>query len=419
MPVDAAAGRLRMALPRAAPVLGIATLLAMVAALPVGIPARGGSGGLWVTMIPFAVVGAVVARRQPQNPIGPILLLLSFAVVASSDAGQYSVLRYRDGHRGLPLAQVAVFLAPGTWMWLVVLLPLPLALFPDGRLSRRWRRVLWADLAIGAVFVVITLWQGASGILAPHLQVDKHGQLAGNDSPAFLAAAYPVVILLYLAFGLAWALRLLLDFRRSTGDYRQQLKWLLSGGGLAVVGLMLEFGLGMSDSQVLRGIGNVGLLAALLAIPIGLGVSILKYRLYDIDRLISRTLSYTILTGLLVGVFVGIVVLTTHVLPFSSPVAVAASTLAAAALFNPLRLRVQRLVDRRFNRSRYDAEVILSTFTAHLRDAVDVETVRGELLHAVRAAIEPAHASVWIRAGAGQQLQSVPAHPSPRADSLR
>ena len=128
-----------------------------------------------------------------------------------------------------------------------------------------------------------------------------------------------------------------------------------------------------------------------------MGVGILKYRLYEIDRLISRTISYAILTGLLAGVFLGIVGLTTHVLPFSSPVGVAASTLAAAALFNPLRLRVQRLVDRRFNRARYDADAIVAAFTLRLRDAVDLDTVRHELLAAVDGAVKPAHASVWIR----------------------
>src|SRR4029077_1387596 len=145
--------------------------------------------------------------------------------------------------------------------------------------------------------------------------------------------------------------------------------------------------------QLVSDTGTLGL----AALPISIGVGILKYRLYEIDRLISRTLSYLILTSLLVGVFVGIVVLATDVLPFSSPVAVAASTLAAAALFNPLRLRVQRLVDRRFNRARYDAEAIVAAFTMRLRDAVDLDTVRGELLRAVNGAVQPAHASVWIR----------------------
>ncbi len=139
------------------------------------------------------------------------------------------------------------------------------------------------------------------------------------------------------------------------------------------------------------------MVVGLIALPISFGVGILKYRLYEIDRLISRTLSYLIITGLLAGVFVGIVVLATDVLPFSSPVGVAASTLAAAALFNPLRLRVQRLVDRRFNRGRYDAEAIVAAFALRLRDAVDLDTVHSEMLAAVTGAIHPSHASLWIK----------------------
>ncbi len=117
----------------------------------------------------------------------------------------------------------------------------------------------------------------------------------------------------------------------------------------------------------------------------------------DLDRLISRTLSYAIVTGLVVGVYVGVITLVTRVLGFSSPVAVAASTLAAVALFNPARVRIQRVVDRRFNRARYDAEATIASFTARLRDAVDVEKVRSELLEVVNRAVEPAHATVWIR----------------------
>jgi hypothetical protein len=153
--------------------------------------------------------------------------------------------------------------------------------------------------------------------------------------------------------------------------------------------------LSYSSSQVLRAIGDAAVVG-FLAFPISIGVGILKYRLYEIDRLISRTLSYAIVTGLLVLVFGGIVVSTTDVLPFSSPIGVAASTLAVAALFNPLRQRVQRFVDRRFNRARYDAEAIVAAFSARLRDAVDLDTVRGDLVHAVERAVEPSYSSLWI-----------------------
>ena len=136
---------------------------------------------------------------------------------------------------------------------------------------------------------------------------------------------------------------------------------------------------------------------ALLGLPIGIGIGILRYRLYDIDRLISRTLSYALLTGLLVGVFIGLVLLTTRVLPFSSPVGVAASTLLAAALFSPLRNRLQRLVDRRFNRAHYDAEATVAAFGSRLRDAVDPETVLSELATAAGGSLQPAHVTVWVR----------------------
>ena len=140
-------------------------------------------------------------------------------------------------------------------------------------------------------------------------------------------------------------------------------------------------------------------------IPAAVGVAILKYRLYDIDRLISRTLAYAIVTGLLVGVYAGLVLLATQVFGLRTPVAVAAATLAAAALFSPLRRRVQRVVDRRFNRVRYDADQTVAAFAARLRDAVDLDTVRADLLAVVNSAVEPAHISVWI-AGGGQKPPS-------------
>ena len=138
---------------------------------------------------------------------------------------------------------------------------------------------------------------------------------------------------------------------------------------------------------------------ASFALPVAISVAILKYRLYEIDRIISRTLAYAIVTGLLVGVYAGLVLLATRVLSFHTPVAVAASTLAAAALFNPLRRRVQRAVDRRFNRARYDADQTVTAFAARLQDAVDLDAVHDDLARVVHQALEPAHVSVWISHG--------------------
>jgi hypothetical protein len=136
--------------------------------------------------------------------------------------------------------------------------------------------------------------------------------------------------------------------------------------------------------------------AGVVALPAGIGVGILKYRLYDIDRIISRTLAYAIVTGLLVGVYAGLVLLATQVLEVKSPVAVAGSTLAAAALFSPLRRRIQRIVDRRFNRVQYDADTTVAAFAARLKDPVDLHTVQDDLASVVQQTLEPSHISVWI-----------------------
>jgi hypothetical protein len=393
MQAEPAFGRLRLASPKSGRVLTAATLVALVLAATLSI--LGGDGGIWIVLIPFAVVGAIVVRRQPHNPVGSILLVLPLVVMLCGDAGQYAVLRYLRGHDWLPLGRVAVFLAPGGWFWLVVLLPLPLALFPDARLTRGWRNLLRAYFVFAAAVVGSIVWHDANTIGARHLRLDSSGQLATFSSSG-TSVQDAVTIVLYVAFCLAWVARLVLAYHRSSGDYRQQLKWLLVGGTIGLVGVTLAISTsgGGTLSTV---VGGVGFLVGLFSLPVSLGIGILKYRLYDIDRLISRTLSYAVLTALLVAVFAGIVVFSTHVLPFSSPVGVAASTLAAAALFNPLRRRVQHSVDRRFNRSRYDAEATVTAFTMRLRDAVDLDTIRVELLRAVDRAVEPAHASLWLK----------------------
>ena len=398
---EIAAGRLRLASPRTAFVLGVAAVLLVAAAVPLAIVRHGLSQG--VIVIPFGVVGFVVARRQPRNPIGWILLALTLAFLLSDDGGSYAVLYYQRGHHALPLGRVGAFLA-AWWIWLLLLLPLPIGLFPDGRLSGRWRWVVWAYLAVCALFVLGYTWQDATGIAARHIRVDSNGELLSADSGFGGPAVKVVMAVSFVAFCVACVGRQILSYRRSAGDHRQQLKWLLSGGAISIGGLLLAMAINNSNNSVLRALGFVGFVSV-AALPIGIGVGILRYRLYEIDRLISRTVSYLIVTGLLAGVFVGTVVLATDVLPFSSPVAVAASTLAVAALFSPLRRRVQRLVDRRFNRTRYDAEAIVAGFTAHLREAVDLDTVRSELLLAVDGAVHPAHASLWIR------LQQPPSHP--------
>jgi hypothetical protein len=165
----------------------------------------------------------------------------------------------------------------------------------------------------------------------------------------------------------------------------------MAGSAASVVGLAGTFLL-----QSLGALDAVCLAVGIFSLPVCISFAILKYHLYDIDRLISRTLSYTLVTGILVGVYAGVVLLATRVLPLSSPVAVAGATLAAAALFSPLRRRVQRLVDHRFNRPRYDADQTLAAFAARLKDAVELDSIRDDLIGVIHQALEPAHVSVWL-----------------------
>ena len=280
---------------------------------------------------------------------------------------------------------------------MVVLLPLAIALFPDGRLpSRRWRWVLRAYLAVCAILLAGFFWQDLTGVLARRIQIDSSGELAVFNGSSSSGLASSLLQVLFVVLSLAWVLGQVVKYRSSTGEYRQQLKWLLAGGAICITSLVLGLSLGGSHSALLRAIGSAAFLG-IVALPIGIGVAMLRYRLYEIDRLISRTISYAILSGLLIGIYLGVVTLTTRALPLSSPVGVAASTLTAAALFNPLRRRVQRLVDHRFNRARYDAEATIAAFAAQLRDAIDLNSIGNELVHAVDSAVEPSHASLWIR----------------------
>ena len=190
--------------------------------------------------------------------------------------------------------------------------------------------------------------------------------------------------------------RQLVSWRRSSGDRRQQLKWLASGAAVTIVSVVVALPLSTSGTSTALQVWLDNLIwCGLAALPVSMGVAILRYRLYEIDRIISRTLAYAIVTGLLVGVYAALA-LAAGVAGFHSQVAVAAATLAAAALFNPLRRRVQRMVDRRFNRARYDADVTVAAFAARLKDAVELDAVRADLTGVVQATLEPAHVRLWL-----------------------
>jgi hypothetical protein len=388
----------------AATVLGAAVVVLLAASVPLALLTHQlGGGSSLILVIAFVVVGTVVARHQPRNAIGWSMLAASGFLALSADASLYSVLDYRLRHGGLPLGPVAVLVQP-TWAPAIFLFALSIVLFPDGELpSGRWRWPIGLLAALGTAWLAGAFAIAATTILGHRIQIESGGDLVAIDHARGGFAWWPYVqtafFILLASVGLAWLASRVPAYRRSSGERRQQLKWLLCGGIAAVIGGVATV-LFSSSGGVLGLVGRVAVVG-LLGLPLGIGVGILKYRLYEIDRLISRTLSYTLLTALLVGVFTGLVLLTTRVLPFSSPVGVAASTLAAAALVNPLRGRLQRVVDRRFNRARYDADALVAAFGTRLRDAVDLEAVRAGLLETTARALEPAHVSVWLRGERG------------------
>ena len=394
--------RWRWASRRTAAVVGTVALVAPFATIPLAIliDRTTSSGpsvvGLYLVFaLAFAGVGVVVARREPRNPIGWLLLGASLAMSAGNAGPEYAYLDYTVHHGRLPLGAVGVLLSQA-WVYAFMLLPLIILLFPDGRLGPRWRWPLRAYLCAFGVYVAGTLQVAVVALSLRH-PIDSGGNLAGSSHPfgsaAWVGPAQAAITAFFVLFCVAAVASRVLSFRSATGERRQQLKWLGAGGAFAIAMLLTTIAWSSAPGFV----GNDLLPIALTALPVSIGVGILKYRLYEIDRLISRTLAYAILTALLVGTFIGLVALSTDALSLSGRVGVAASTLAAAALFNPLRVRIQRVVDRRFNRARYDAQSTVAAFTARLRDAVEIDAIRADLLDAVNGAVEPIHASVWIR----------------------
>jgi hypothetical protein len=273
-----------------------------------------------------------------------------------------------------------------------------LLLFPDGRpLTRRWWAVFWASAGLAALFLVVT-WIApepvtlGSGLPSMPNPTGIHGLshllygVLGNGGWVFS-----------FVFLLLAVVSVVLRYRRSAGEERLQLKWFAYAVAVSLglifallpVAPMGSAGQLIYDIAIVAGIG--------LAVPAAIGIAVLKYRLYAIDRIISRTVSYVLVTGLVIGVYLGCVALLTKVLPVRGSVGIAVSVLAAAALFNPLRRRVQGAVARRFDRARYDAERVVTQFSVQLRDQVDLDVLGDGLLGVVDEVLAPAHLSLWLR----------------------
>jgi hypothetical protein len=349
-----------------------------------------------VILATFVTVGLIIAWHRPGNPIGWIILA-GVDVQGLAIAGSvYVTLARRPGYH-LPVGPL-VWL-DSAWFLGIAAVPLIILLFPDGRPpSPRWRRVMWSYIAMVGGYLACTYAAVIVALAEHRTRIDANGSPDFINHPVgWYAAATDVFTVLLPAFWLSFVAAQVISWRRSSGERRQQLKWLMASAAVLAVSQAVIQPLGSDPnlSAAEQGILNTASAITLAALPVGLAVAIMRYRLYDIDRIISRTLAYAIVTGLLVGVYAGLVLLATQVLSVKSPVAVAAATLATAALFNPVRRRVQRIVDRRFNRARYDADQTVAAFAARLKDSVDLTAVQGDLASVVQRVLEPVHLSLW------------------------
>jgi len=363
-----------------------------------------GVGPLFPLMFPlvpvlFALVGALITSRHPRNAIGLVMMLpgLSFAflidVIAPATTGQFPP-------PATPSILFLIVLWFSNWNWLLLVLPIMfiMLLFPTGRtLSTRWNWLVYLGLGIAAILVLtITFAQ----------------ELAPNTDPIPWSVPNPIgflksewidaitgpFLILFPVWIILCAISLFVRFRRSRGVEREQIKWLFYAGAVFVVFYMPSF-IGNTYSQA-ESFWNLLLPIGMSTFPIAIAIAILRYRLYDIDIIIRRTLQYTLLTGLLALVYLGSVVLlqglVENLTGEQSPVVIVISTLVIAALFNPLRIRVQDFIDRRFFRKKYDAEQALAQFAVVARDEVDMDQLNAALLQAVEETMQPEKISLWL-----------------------
>src|SRR5271170_325565 len=323
-----------------------------------------------VTFMAVPPVGFVLASRRPGNKTGWIFLAAGLVLGLAFFCWRYGQRGVVAAPGSLPAARAAAWFQNWAWAIPVAGFGFILLLFPTGRLrSPRWRPAAWFAAA------VFTLETADMMVRACRVWAHPYAPL----SDGWYQGLHPADVILVPAALLAGVAAVAVRFARSSGEERLQLKWFVTAAALVVitfVALALAPQTGFSPAAAALKV-TFGL--ALVCLYTAIAVAVLKHRLYDIDRIISRTLAYAIVTGLLVGVYAALVLLATQVLRLHTPVAVAAATLAAAALFSPVRRGVQRLVDRRFNRARYDAETTVAAFADRLKDAVNLDAARDDL----------------------------------------
>jgi hypothetical protein len=351
-----------------------------------------GSAPLLASLLAFAVVGGLVASREPRNPVGWLLVAVAVCITVRFVAESYARYALITAPGSLPGGLYAAWMQ---WIWFGVVAILAIFLplyFPTGRLlSPRWRLVLWLGIAyLSAAVISNALQPGPTEWLA--------GVRPARNPVVYLPAAKPLVDVIGLAGlcllpGIGGAIAaLVVRFRRSRGIERQQLKWFTYAAALAPLPFLVY--------EVVPGAFELLLALLLPLVPISVGIAILRYRLYEIDRILNRTLVYGLLTAVLglcyaVGSLVFILVVGVRTGPPSW--LVAAATLAAAAVFRPARRRIQAVVDRRFNRRRYNAAKTIQAFSGRLRDQIDLDTLSTEVLAVVDQTMEPTRVSLWLR----------------------
>jgi hypothetical protein len=366
-----------------------------------------------ILTVSFSVVGALIALHRPENSIGWIFLAVGFFYGLVSAGDEYAIYALLTNPGALPLGAEASWL--GQWIWApglgLILVFLPL-LFPDGHPpSKRWRWVGWlGGLSIGLAVVssTIGLWPERGPAL-----------VTGDENPSHVVQVLVVFVALPMLFvaGLGAVISLFVRFRRARGDERQQIKWFASAAALTFVWILVfeVFAELMSIEggvpEAILAFTSASLSLVIPSIPIATGIAILRYRLYDIDIIINRTLVYGSLTLMLPMIYFGGVATTQAIFRALTgqeqqpQLAVVVSTLAIAALFMPLRRRIQSFIDRRFYRSKYDARKTLEAFSAKLRDETDLEALSDDLVGVVRETMQPAHVSLWLRSDTASKDQ--------------
>lgn len=346
----------------------------------------------------FATVGMVVAMRQPRNPVGWIFIAVGLTPTAGFFTGAYAARSYATAG-GLPAATVIEWVS--SWAWfpgIGLLASFGLLLFPDGRLpSSRWKPVPYF-----AAFLVAVVTVSMAFLPGPMEPFDA--TLPSAENPfgvetfgSVIEAGEGIGFALFPLMALICVMSLGFRFKAATTEQRQQIKWFAYSGLVLVVAITFE---NLINDLVGEPIAQTLFFAGMVFPSVGAGIGILKYRLYDIDVVINRTLVYGALTAILAGTYLGIVVLLQQALAgvtADSDIAIAGSTLAVAALFRPLRSRVQTFIDHRFYRRKYDAAETLGTFSSRLRDQVDLDSLCAELVSVVGTTMQPAHASLWLK----------------------